>query len=99
MTNTQGDPQVAQLLLDARIQELVHQNRRRTIHDFAEEVGIGYGTCQGDLMEELGMHRVAVKFVPRILTADQKQQGKIPFSPSSFLRKTKWLSPPPTVLP
>ena len=25
-------------------------------------------------MEELGMHRVAAKFVPRILTADQKQQ-------------------------
>ena len=25
-------------------------------------------------MEELGMHRVAAKFVPRILPADQKQQ-------------------------
>jgi len=37
-------------------------------------VGIGYGTCQWVLMEELGMHRVTAKFVPRILTADQKQQ-------------------------
>ena len=29
----------------ARIQELLRQDRRRTIHDIAEEVGIGYGTC------------------------------------------------------
>ena len=58
----------------APIQELFRQNRRRTIHDIAEEVGIGYGTCQRVLTEELGTHHVAVKFVPRILTADQKQQ-------------------------
>jgi hypothetical protein len=31
----------------ARIQELVRQDRRRTVHDIAEEVGIGYETCQG----------------------------------------------------
>jgi len=40
----------------------------------AEEVGIGYGTCQRVLTEELGMNHVAAKFVLRILTADQKQQ-------------------------
>ena len=37
-------------------------------------MGIGYGTCQRVLTEELGMHCVAAKFVHRILTADQKQQ-------------------------
>jgi len=37
-------------------------------------LGIGYGTCQLVLTEELGIHHVAVKFVPRILTVDQKQQ-------------------------
>jgi hypothetical protein len=37
-------------------------------------VGIGYGTCQRVLVKELGMHRFAAKFVPRILTVDQKQQ-------------------------
>jgi len=58
----------------ARIQELIRQDRRRTIRDIAEEVEVGYGTCQRVLMKELGMHRVAAKFVPRILTADQKQQ-------------------------
>jgi histone-lysine N-methyltransferase SETMAR len=58
----------------ARIQEFVRQDRHQTIHDTAEVVGIGCGTCQRVLTEELGMHRVAAKFVPSILTADQKQQ-------------------------
>jgi histone-lysine N-methyltransferase SETMAR len=58
----------------AQIQELNCQDRSQTIHDIAEEAGIGYGTCQWVLTEELGMHRVTAKFVPRILTADQKQQ-------------------------
>jgi len=43
----------------ARIQELLRQNRLRTIHDIAEEVGIGYGACQRVLTEELRMHHVA----------------------------------------
>jgi len=58
----------------ARIQELIRQDRRRTIRHIAEEVEVGYGACQRVLTEELGMHRVAAKFVPRILTAHQKQQ-------------------------
>jgi len=59
----------------ARIQELIRQDQRRTICDIVEEVEVGYGTCQRVLPEELGMHCVPAKFVPRILTADQKQQG------------------------
>ena len=58
----------------ARIQELIRKDRRRTIRDIAEEVEVGYETCQRVLTEELGMHHVAAKFVPRIPTADQKQQ-------------------------
>ena len=58
----------------ARIQQLIRQDRRLTIRDIAEEMGVGYGTYQQVLTEELGMHRVAAKFVPRILTANQKQQ-------------------------
>jgi hypothetical protein len=59
MTNTQGDSQAAQLL------KLLHEfksstvDRRPTIHDIAEEMGIAYGTCLRVLMKELGMYRVA----------------------------------------
>ena len=58
----------------ARIQEIIRQDRRRTIRDIAGEMDVGYGTCQRVLTEELGMQRVAAKFVPRILTADQMHQ-------------------------
>jgi hypothetical protein len=34
-------------------------------------VEVSYGTCQRVLTEELGMNRVAAKFVPRILTSPQ----------------------------
>jgi hypothetical protein len=57
MRNTQGAV--------AQIQELFHRDRCWTIHDIAEEVGIGFGTCQQILTKEMGM-RVAPKFVPRL---------------------------------
>jgi hypothetical protein len=37
----------------SRIQQLVRQNRHRTIHDIAEGVEIGYGTCLRGLTKEL----------------------------------------------
>ena len=55
-----------------QVQEAVNQDRRHTIHDLCAEVGIGYGACQRILTEQLNMHRIAAKFVPRVLTQDQK---------------------------
>jgi hypothetical protein len=56
----------------AKLQQFIHEDQHQTTQDLADEMGIGYGTCQRILTVEL--HRVATKFVPRILTADQKQQ-------------------------
>jgi len=75
MTNTQGNPQVAQLMI--LLHEFKSLSVRIDVGPFATLLRrwkFGYGTCQRVLTEELGMHRVAAKFVPRILTADQKQQ-------------------------
>jgi len=69
-----GRPTSCTTETDAQIQQLNCQDQHRNIRDIAEEVGVGYGTCQQVLTEELGICRVAAKFVPRILTADQKQQ-------------------------
>ena len=57
---------------------VVNQDHRRTIHDICAEVGIGYGSCQRILKEQLNMHRIAAKFVPRVLTQDQKDPGSTP---------------------
>jgi len=55
-----------------QVQAAVNQDRRRTIHDLCAEVGIGYGSCQRILTEQLNMHRIAAKFVSKVLTQDQK---------------------------
>ena len=56
-----------------QVRAAVNQDhRRRTIHDLCAEVGIGYGSCQRILTEQLNMHRIAAKFVSRALTQDQK---------------------------
>ena len=56
----------------ARVREIIRADRRLTIKKVAEEVRIAFGTCQKLLTEDLRMRRVTAKFVPRLLTAEQK---------------------------
>ena len=55
----------------ARVWEIIRTDRRLTIREVAEDVGIAFRTCQKILTEDLQMRRVSVKFVPRLLTAEQ----------------------------
>jgi hypothetical protein len=57
-----------------KVRELIHEDGHRTIHELADTVGIRYGVCQEILTENLNMRRIAAKFVPRLLTNDQKQR-------------------------
>jgi hypothetical protein len=41
-----------------------------TVREVAEEIGISMGLCHTILMEDIGMHQVSAKFVPRLLTDD-----------------------------
>ena len=54
------------------VRDLILRNRCLTISDIAEDVGISFGSCQAILTEKLNMHCIATKFVPRVLTEDQK---------------------------
>jgi len=57
----------------AKVREVIRSNRRLTVREVAEEVSISKTVCHEILTENLGMHRMAAKFVPRLLTDDQKQ--------------------------
>ena len=48
-------------------------DRRLTIREISGETGFGFGTVQKVLTNDLNMRRVAAKFVPRLLTDDQKK--------------------------
>ena len=54
------------------VRDLILQNLRLTIREIAEDIGISFGSCQAILTEKFNMHRVTSKFVPCVLTEDQK---------------------------
>ena len=49
-------------------------NRRNTIKEVAEDVGISFGSFQATFMYVLGMYRAAVKIVPKLLHFVHKQR-------------------------
>ncbi|XP_041379455.1 protein GVQW3-like [Gigantopelta aegis] len=55
------------------IRQLVHEDHRRSINDIAAIIDVSYGTVQAILTSDLNMHHIAAKFVPRLLTPDQKE--------------------------
>ena len=48
-------------------------DRRVTIREIAEEVGISNFSAHSIVVEDLAMKRVAAKFMPKLLTAEQEQ--------------------------
>jgi hypothetical protein len=58
-----------------KVREAVHEDRRQSIQDIASAVGISYGSCKSILTEILNMRRVAAKFMPCLLTQDQKNRS------------------------
>jgi len=64
-------PSTDDVHIDA-VRDLILKNRRLTIREIAEDVGISYGSCQAILTEKLNMYHIAAKFVPHVLTEDQK---------------------------
>jgi hypothetical protein len=69
-----GQPSISKMMENVeKIRELIHEGRHRTIHELADTNEISYEVCQEILTEILNMHRIEMKFVPRLLTNDQKQ--------------------------
>ena len=62
-----GDDNVEQ------VSALIHEDRRRTIGDIAKLINISYRSVQSILTVNLSMRRISAKFVPRLLTPEQKE--------------------------
>jgi len=56
-----------------KVHSVICENRRLTIREVSEEVRICKSSCNTILTKKLKMHRVAAKFVPPLLTEEQKQ--------------------------
>jgi hypothetical protein len=57
----------------AKVREVIRSNCRLTVREVAEEVSISKTVCREILTKNLGMHHIAAKFVPCLLTDNQKQ--------------------------
>ena len=53
--------------------EQIRANRCLRIRELSVKVGVSYGASQAILTQDLNMRLVAAKFIPRILTAEQKE--------------------------
>ena len=58
----------------AKVRKSVRNNRRLTVREIADDCGISVGSCDAILTDDLHMKRVCAKFVPRLLTDDQREQ-------------------------
>ncbi|UYV70483.1 hypothetical protein LAZ67_7003251 [Cordylochernes scorpioides] len=55
------------------VKKMILANRRITVREVAEDLNISIGSCHSIFINNLGMRRVAAKFVPKLLNCDQKQ--------------------------
>jgi len=60
-----------------RVRQIICKDSRRTIDEVSTLVGISHGTCHKILTEDLKMRRIASKFVPRLLSVDQKNSNDL----------------------
>ncbi|UYV71106.1 hypothetical protein LAZ67_8001723 [Cordylochernes scorpioides] len=55
------------------VEKMILTNRRITVREVAEDLNISIGSCHSIFINDLGMRRVAAKFVQKLLNCDQKQ--------------------------
>ena len=78
-TSTENDPKSRRASSSTgddhieKVRSVIRENRRLTVREVSEEVGICKSSCHTILTEKLKIYRVAAKFVPRLLTEEQKQ--------------------------
>ncbi|PNF43836.1 hypothetical protein B7P43_G06040 [Cryptotermes secundus] len=52
------------------------EDRHITVRELAKEIGVSIGSVHSILTKDLGMRRDSTKFVPKLLTMEQKQRPK-----------------------
>ena len=59
-----------------QVREKVLEDRRLSVQEIVAEVGINTGSVHSILTEDLNLRRVSAKFVPKLLTEQQKELRK-----------------------
>lgn len=54
------------------VEKLILEDRRSTVRDMAEELGISVGSIEQIIHKRLGYRKISARWVPRLLNFDQK---------------------------
>ena len=65
-----GRPKLVNSDIISRVNDIVNEDRRVSISEICDRTHLGYGTVQRILTDDLGMHRVSARWIPRMLSAD-----------------------------
>ena len=60
-----------------KVHQIVFENRKLKLREIADTLKISYGSVYAILHEHLPMRKLLSKWVPRLLTVDQKRQRVI----------------------
>jgi len=55
------------------VRAVIRGNHLLTVREVADDVGLSIGSCHQIFTAKLQMRRISAKFVPRLLTGDQKE--------------------------
>ena len=55
------------------VKKMILDNRRVSIREVADDVGISFGSCQANFTDVLGMKPAAAKIVPKLQNFEQNQ--------------------------
>ena len=69
-----GRPAVVSCSIKNSVKEMVTNDRRTTVRVMANELGVSCSTVHGILTEELGMSKVKIRWVPRLLKDGEKER-------------------------
>ena len=72
-----GRPKSVSRCVKQNIVDLLAIDRRVTIREIARDVGASLNTVHRILREDLGMRKVSARWVPRLLSADDKSQPQL----------------------
>ena len=56
-----------------KVHSVMLDKHQLTIRQLFKELGLSFGSGESIMTEDLGMKRVSMKFVPRLLTVEQKE--------------------------
>ena len=71
--------------LIASVAAAVEDDRQLTISEIAEGIGVSYGTIFNILHDDLGLEKLSARWVPKLLTEEQKQERM-----KTSMRSSRW---------